>query len=142
MAMDFRGDPASALLEVLDPEQNSTFSDHFIEVPFDLSNVMFVTTANAVHNIPRPLLDRMEVLYIPGYTEIEKMQIAKKYLLPKQKRDHGLEDDQLQVDDSALMKIVRDYTREAGVRNLEQQVAGMNRKAAKKIVSDPSTPCM
>jgi ATP-dependent Lon protease len=140
MAMDFRGDPASALLEVLDPEQNSTFSDHFIEVPFDLSNVMFVTTANAVHNIPRPLLDRMEVLYIPGYTEIEKMQIAKKYLLPKQKRDHGLEEEQLIVDDSALMKIVRDYTREAGVRNLEQQVAGMNRKAAKKIVSDPSTP--
>ncbi|MEC0270053.1 endopeptidase La [Paenibacillus anseongense] len=140
MAMDFRGDPASALLEVLDPEQNSTFSDHFIEVPFDLSNVMFVTTANAVHNIPRPLLDRMEVLYIPGYTEIEKMQIAKKYLLPKQKRDHGLEEDQLVVDDAALMKIVRDYTREAGVRNLEQQVAGMNRKAAKKIVSDPSTP--
>ncbi|NOU90998.1 endopeptidase La [Paenibacillus sp. LMG 31460] len=140
MAMDFRGDPASALLEVLDPEQNSTFSDHFIEVPFDLSNVMFVTTANAVHNIPRPLLDRMEVLYIPGYTEIEKLQIAKKYLLPKQKRDHGLEEDQLVVDEDALMKIVREYTREAGVRNLEQQVAGMNRKAAKKIVSDPSTP--
>ena len=123
MAMDFRGDPASALLEVLDPEQNSTFSDHFIEVPFDLSNVMFVTTANAVHNIPRPLLDRMEVLYIPGYTEIEKLQIAKKYLLPKQKRDHGLEEDQLVVDEAALMKIVREYTREAGVRNLEQQVA-------------------
>ncbi len=140
MAMDFRGDPASALLEVLDPEQNSTFSDHFIEVPFDLSNVMFVTTANAVHNIPRPLLDRMEVLYIPGYTEIEKLQIAKKYLLPKQKRDHGLEEDQLVVDEDALMKIVREYTREAGVRNLEQQVAGMNRKAAKKIVSDPTTP--
>ncbi|KRF18591.1 endopeptidase La [Paenibacillus sp. Soil787] len=140
MAMDFRGDPASALLEVLDPEQNSTFSDHFIEVPFDLSNVMFVTTANAVHNIPRPLLDRMEVLYIPGYTEIEKLQIAKKYLLPKQKREHGLEEDQLVVDEAALMKIVREYTREAGVRNLEQQVAGMNRKAAKKIVSDPTTP--
>ncbi|MDQ0901492.1 MULTISPECIES: endopeptidase La [unclassified Paenibacillus] len=140
MAMDFRGDPASALLEVLDPEQNSTFSDHFIEVPFDLSNVMFVTTANAVHNIPRPLLDRMEVLYIPGYTEIEKLQIAKKYLLPKQKRDHGLEEEQLVVDEDALMKIVREYTREAGVRNLEQQVAGMNRKAAKKIVSDPTTP--
>lgn len=140
MAMDFRGDPASALLEVLDPEQNSTFSDHFIEVPFDLSNVMFVTTANAVHNIPRPLLDRMEVLYIPGYTEIEKLQIAKKYLLPKQKRDHGLEEEQLVVDEAALMKIVREYTREAGVRNLEQQVAGMNRKAAKKIVADPVTP--
>lgn len=140
MAMDFRGDPASALLEVLDPEQNSTFSDHFIEVPFDLSGVMFVTTANAVHNIPRPLLDRMEVLYIPGYTEIEKLQIAKKYLLPKQKRDHGLEEDQLIVDEVALMKIVREYTREAGVRNLEQQIAGVNRKAAKKIVSDPTTP--
>ncbi|NEW04467.1 endopeptidase La [Paenibacillus sp. SYP-B3998] len=140
MAMDFRGDPASALLEVLDPEQNSTFSDHFIEVPFDLSNVMFVTTANAVHNIPRPLLDRMEVLYIPGYTEIEKLQIAKKYLLPKQKRDHGLQEEQLIVEEAALMKIVREYTREAGVRNLEQQVAGMNRKAAKQIVTDPSTP--
>ncbi|TXK84699.1 endopeptidase La [Paenibacillus sp. N3.4] len=140
MAMDFRGDPASALLEVLDPEQNSTFSDHFIEVPFDLSNVMFVTTANAVHNIPRPLLDRMEVLYIPGYTEIEKQQIAKKYLLPKQKRDHGLEEEQLVVEEAALMKIVRDYTREAGVRNLEQQIASMNRKAAKKIVADPATP--
>ncbi|MGG1555538.1 MULTISPECIES: endopeptidase La [Paenibacillus] len=140
MAMDFRGDPAAALLEVLDPEQNSTFSDHFIEVPYDLSKVMFVTTANAVHNIPRPLLDRMEVLYIPGYTEIEKLQIAKKYLLPKQKRDHGLQDDQLVVDEGALMKIVREYTREAGVRNLEQQVAGINRKAAKKIVSDPSEP--
>ncbi|MGG1515747.1 endopeptidase La [Paenibacillus oryzisoli] len=140
MAMDFRGDPAAALLEVLDPEQNSTFSDHFIEVPYDLSKVMFVTTANAVHNIPRPLLDRMEVLYIPGYTEIEKLQIAKKYLLPKQKRDHGLQDDQLVVDEGALMKIVREYTREAGVRNLEQQVAGINRKAAKKIVSDPSAP--
>jgi ATP-dependent Lon protease len=136
MAMDFRGDPSSALLEVLDPEQNSTFSDHFIEVPFDLSKVMFVTTANAVHNIPRPLLDRMEVLYIPGYTEIEKLQIALKYLLPKQKRDHGLQDGQLQIDEAALMKIIREYTRESGVRNLEQQIAGVCRKAAKQIVSD------
>jgi ATP-dependent Lon protease len=136
MAMDFRGDPASALLEVLDPEQNSTFSDHFIEVPFDLSNVMFVTTANAVHNIPRPLLDRMEVLYIPGYTEIEKLQIALKYLLPKQQRDHGLQDNQLQIEEAALMKIISEYTRESGVRNLEKQIAGVCRKAAKQIVSD------
>ncbi|TYP73875.1 endopeptidase La [Paenibacillus methanolicus] len=136
MAMDFRGDPASALLEVLDPEQNSTFSDHFIETPFDLSNVMFVTTANAIHNIPRPLLDRMEVLYIPGYTELEKLQIATRYLLPKQKKDHGLEPEQLTVTEDALQMVVREYTRESGVRNLEQQVASICRKAAKTIVSD------
>ncbi|MEK3913912.1 endopeptidase La [Paenibacillus sp. FSL H7-0331] len=135
MAMDFRGDPAAALLEVLDPEQNSTFSDHYIEVPFDLSNVMFVTTANAVHNIPRPLLDRMEVLYIPGYTEIEKYKIARNFLLPKQQKDHGLREDQLIIDEQALMKIVREYTREAGVRNLEQQVAAICRKSAKRLVS-------
>ncbi|MEK8131322.1 endopeptidase La [Paenibacillus filicis] len=134
MAMDFRGDPASALLEVLDPEQNSTFSDHYVEVPFDLSNVMFVTTANAIHNIPRPLLDRMEVLYIPGYTEIEKLNIAQNYLLPKQKRDHGLEDGQLVYEEAALMRTVREYTREAGVRNLEQQISSVCRKAAKQIV--------
>ncbi|WP_282941249.1 endopeptidase La [Paenibacillus sp. RC67] len=135
MAMDFRGDPAAALLEVLDPEQNSTFSDHYIEVPFDLSNVMFVTTANAVHNIPRPLLDRMEVLYIPGYTEIEKLHIGRNYLLPKQLKDHGLQDDQLVIEEQALMRIVREYTREAGVRNLEQQISAVCRKAAKKVVS-------
>jgi ATP-dependent Lon protease len=135
MAMDFRGDPASALLEVLDPEQNCTFSDHYIEVPFDLSNVMFVTTANAVHNIPRPLLDRMEVLYIPGYTEIEKLNIARNFLLPKQLKDHGLKDGQLIVDEPALMRIVREYTREAGVRNMEQQVSAICRKSAKKLVS-------
>ncbi|MVP00515.1 endopeptidase La [Paenibacillus lutrae] len=137
MAMDFRGDPASALLEVLDPEQNNTFSDHFIEVPFDLSNVMFITTANAIHNIPRPLLDRMEVLYLPGYTEIEKLEIADTYLLPKQKRDHGLEDGQMVMDRDALLQVIREYTREAGVRNLEQQLAAICRKAAKKIVSNP-----
>ncbi|AZN42310.1 endopeptidase La [Paenibacillus albus] len=136
MAMDFRGDPASALLEVLDPEQNSTFSDHFIEVPFDLSNVMFVTTANAVHNIPRPLLDRMEVLYIPGYTELEKQQIATRYLLPKQKREHGLTDEQLNLGDDSLMQVIREYTRESGVRNLEQQIAALCRKAAKTIVTE------
>ncbi|MBA9088059.1 ATP-dependent Lon protease [Fontibacillus solani] len=136
MASDFRGDPSSALLEVLDPEQNNTFSDHFIEVPFDLSNVMFVTTANAVHNIPRPLLDRMEMLYIPGYTELEKLQIATRYLLPKQKREHGLQEEQLQIGDDAILRTIREYTRESGVRNLEQQVAALCRKAARKIVSE------
>ena len=135
MAMDFRGDPASALLEVLDPEQNSTFSDHYIELPFDLSNVMFITTANAAHNIPRPLLDRMELLYLPGYTELEKQQIAKNYLLPKQRKEHGLKDDQLIIDDETLLQLIREYTRESGVRNLEQQVAALCRKAAKEVVA-------
>jgi ATP-dependent Lon protease len=142
MAMDFRGDPASALLEVLDPEQNNTFSDHFIELPFDLSKVMFITTANAAHNIPRPLLDRMEMLYIPGYTEIEKLKIAERYLLPKQKREHGLEEEQLQAGEDTLLQVVREYTREAGVRNLEQQVASLCRKAAKEIVKDPEKKVM
>ncbi|MBY9079415.1 endopeptidase La [Paenibacillus sp. HN-1] len=135
MASDFRGDPSAALLEVLDPEQNNTFSDHFIEVPFDLSNVMFVTTANAVHNIPRPLLDRMEMLYIPGYTELEKLQIASRYLLPKQKKNHGLEEGQLAIEEDTLLRVIREYTRESGVRNLEQQVAALCRKAARQIVS-------
>ncbi|GKU75742.1 endopeptidase La [Paenibacillus sp. L3-i20] len=142
MATDFRGDPASALLEVLDPEQNNTFSDHYIEVPFDLSNVMFVTTANALHNIPRPLLDRMEVLYIPGYTELEKLQIGIRYLLPKQRREHGLNEEQLQVTDEALQLLIREYTRESGVRNLEQQIAAVCRKAAKQFVSNASTELM
>ncbi|MFD0962308.1 endopeptidase La [Paenibacillus chungangensis] len=136
MAMDFRGDPASALLEVLDPEQNSTFSDHYIEIPFDLSHVMFVTTANAIHNIPRPLLDRMEVLYIPGYTELEKEEIGRRYLFPKQREAHGLQEGQLELADEALRLIIREYTREAGVRNLEQQLAGICRKAAKQFVSN------
>lgn len=136
MAADFRGDPSAALLEVLDPEQNNTFSDHFVELPFDLSNVMFVTTANAVHNIPRPLLDRMEMLFIPGYTELEKLQIASRYLLPKQRKSHGLAEEQLSIEDDTLLKIVREYTRESGVRNLEQQIAALCRKAAKQIVSD------
>lgn len=141
MAMDFRGDPASALLEVLDPEQNNSFSDHYVELPFDLSNVMFVTTANTIHNIPRPLLDRMEAIHIPGYTELEKKQIARKYLLPRQMKDHGLEDDQLQLDDETILTIIREYTRESGVRNLEQQVAAICRKVAKQIVatSEPVT---
>ncbi|HEX7057223.1 MAG TPA: endopeptidase La [Bacilli bacterium] len=135
MSVDFRGDPSAALLEVLDPEQNGTFSDHYIEIPFDLSNVMFITTANAVHNIPGPLLDRMEVLFISGYTEIEKMHIAEKHLVPKQKKEHGLKDDQLSFDNGALLRVVREYTREAGVRNLEQQIAAICRKAAKELVA-------
>ncbi|QJD81773.1 endopeptidase La [Cohnella herbarum] len=136
MAMDFRGDPSSALLEVLDPEQNTTFSDHYVEMPFDLSNVMFVTTANVVHNIPRPLLDRMELLQVPGYTELEKLQIAERHLLPKQKRNHGLEEDQLELNTDALMALIRHYTRESGVRNMEQQLASICRKAAKAIVAN------
>jgi len=134
MNADFRGDPASALLEVLDPEQNNTFSDHYIEIPFDLSKVLFITTANAMHNIPRPLLDRMEMIYIAGYTEEEKVQIGVQYLLPKQLTEHGLRKDNLKFGKNVLQKIIREYTREAGVRNLEREIATICRKAARKIV--------
>ncbi|WP_028543556.1 endopeptidase La [Paenibacillus taiwanensis] len=136
MASDFRGDPSSAMLEVLDPEQNNTFSDHFIELPVDLSKVMFVTTANAVHNIPRPLLDRMELISLSGYTELEKLEIAKRHLLPKQKRDHGLGEEQLVLGEEVITRTIRLYTREAGVRQLEQRLAALCRKAAKQIVSE------
>ncbi|MDV2684869.1 endopeptidase La [Alkalihalophilus lindianensis] len=135
MANDFRGDPSSALLEVLDPEQNHTFSDHYIEEPYDLSKVMFVTTANNIATIPGPLRDRMEMIHIAGYTEVEKMQIAKNYLLPKQMKDHGLSKSMIQVKDEAIQKVIRYYTREAGVRNLERQLATLCRKAAKMIVT-------
>ena len=138
MAADFRGDPASALLEVLDPEQNHTFADHYLEVDFDLSDVMFVATANTM-NIPGPLLDRMEVIRLPGYTEAEKVAIARNYLLHKQLKNNGLSDDELQINDSALRDIIRLYTREAGVRSLEREIAKICRKVVKQMVLNPKS---
>ncbi|MCU5529314.1 endopeptidase La [Bacillus thuringiensis] len=135
MSNDFRGDPSAALLEVLDPEQNHNFSDHYIEEPYDLSKVMFVATANTLSSIPGPLLDRMEIISIAGYTELEKVHIAREHLLPKQLQEHGLRKGNLQVRDEALLEIIRYYTREAGVRTLERQIAKVCRKAAKIIVT-------
>ena len=138
MGQDFRGDPASAMLEVLDPEQNATFVDHYLEVEYDLSNVMFVTTANS-YNMPGPLLDRMEIISLSGYTEDEKLEIAKRHLLDKQIKNHGLKKDELTVEDGALTDIIRYYTREAGVRNLERDIAKVARKAVTKIVKKEET---
>jgi ATP-dependent Lon protease len=133
MGADFRGDPASAMLEVLDPEQNRTFRDHYLDLPYDLSKVLFICTANQLETIPGPLLDRMDVIHLSGYTEDEKFGIARKYLAPKQIREHGLDPEQVTISDKALKLVAREYTREAGVRNLERRIADLCRKAAREV---------
>jgi ATP-dependent Lon protease len=141
LGMDFRGDPASALLEVLDPEQNSAFRDHYVDVPFDLSRALFITTANLLDTVPPALRDRMEIIELPGYTEEEKVRIARQHLVPKQARDHGLaEGEHIRWTDAALTQLVRHYTREAGLRNLEREIAAITRKVAKRRVQGATEP--
>lgn len=134
MSMDFRGDPSAAMLEVLDPEQNSTFSDHYLEVEYDLSKVMFITTANVRYNIPLPLQDRMEIIELPGYLDHDKLEIARRHIIPKQLKAHGLEGSPVKFEESAVHRVINEYTREAGVRNLEREIASICRKVAKEIV--------
>jgi ATP-dependent Lon protease len=131
---DYRGDPSSALLEALDPEQNTTFNDHYLEVDYDLSDVMFVTTANTLNILP-PLLDRMEVIRLAGYTEDEKISIANKYLLPKQIKDNGVKENEMKLGDNVIQEVIRSYTKESGVRNLEREISKLARKVVKKVVA-------
>ena len=137
MSMDFRGDPSSALLEVLDPEQNYTFNDHYLDLDYDLSEIFFITTANVQANVPLPLQDRMEIIELPGYLEHEKMQIARQFLIPKQLKEHGLTERHLRMTDDALLRIIREYTREAGVRNLEREIAKICRKSTRRLIEQP-----
>ncbi len=139
LGRDFRGDPAAALLEILDPEQNRTFRDNYLDLPFDLSKVFFVTTANGLDSVPQPLLDRMEVLRIPGYSEEEKVEIARRYLLPRQTRESGLTDEHWSMDNATLRRVVSRYTREAGVRQLERTIGRLARKIALKRVEGEAT---
>src|SRR6185369_784345 len=135
MSTDFRGDPSAALLEVLDPEQNGTFNDHYLDLDYDLSDVMFITTANYLHGIPIPLQDRMEIIQLPGYTEFEKVSIAERYLIPKQKRDNGIENVPVDFPEDAVRDVIHYYTKEAGVRNLEREIATICRKIARDVVA-------
>ena len=136
MSTDFRGDPSAALLEVLDPEQNHTFNDHYLDLDYDLSKVMFICTANTMHNIPGPLQDRMEVIRIAGYTEMEKMRIARRYLIPKEQEANGLADVKVDITDKAIRTIINRYTRESGVRSLEREIAGVFRKVARDVLKN------
>src|SRR6202451_1000110 len=136
MSTDFRGDPAAALLEVLDPEQNHSFNDHYLDLDYDLSDVMFITTANTLSGIPVPLQDRMEIIQLSGYTEFEKLNIAVKYLVPRHKKECGLDEVPLTITESAVRTIIHHYTKEAGVRALEREIASISRKVARQVVAD------